>query len=171
MYANILGHDKCREVLLGYDTYFNSFVSAISLAGKKLLKKPRVLWELTPSARLTPSSGTAADSRWTGGGTPAWWAAWASTQRCSSSACPLPGGRRASPASGTERSEERSTEKDDALLRKKHLKMLNAHNANIGNTCRMTSITFPSKVIFLLRWISSSILFIDCTLELHSLMI
>lgn len=30
------------------------------------------------------------------------------------------------------------------------------------------SLTLPSKWIFLLRWMSSSVLFMDCTLELHS---
>lgn len=33
---------------------------------------------------------------------------------------------------------------------------------------RLRSRTLPSKWIFLLRWMSSSVLFMDCTLALHS---
>lgn len=53
------------------------------------------------------------------------------------------------------------------LQRRSHVK----NTPELSPLWRKTSLTFPSKWIFLLRWISSSILFIDCTLELHSLMI
>lgn len=70
-------------------------------------------------ASLTPSSWTAGGSRWTGGGTRVWWGTWAWSQRCSSSACPLPGAHRASPAIWTERSEGISAKKKQRFKKKK----------------------------------------------------
>lgn len=64
---------------------------------------------------LTPSFWIAAGSRWTDGGTRAWWATWAWTQTLSSSGCRPPAARRVSPASETERSEERSADGEHRL--------------------------------------------------------
>lgn len=117
-------------------------------------------------AWLTPSSWTAGGSHWTGGGTQAWWGTWALNRKCSSSACPPPGAHRASPATWTERSAGISA-KEKPRYRCSSGDARDAPQHRGGKT----SLTFPSKWIFLLRWMSSSILFIDCTLELHSLMI